>query len=242
MKNKILKISIMRSVMICLIISDMHNMKAQNLPTSTYGLPFINSISLYQKSLLNHPEKQMIPLSRIPEIILDLRYATKNNFMGKNMYPENTKETYLRRPVFMALDSVAMDFARKGICLIIYDAYRPYFVTEAFWDSIKDEHYAANPAKGSGHNRGISVDLGLADIDTHRPLPMPTTFDNFTDTAHQDFSGIDATRILNRKLLKQVMEKYGFIPLSTEWWHFSWNDAADFEILDLNFQQLSTLK
>lgn len=218
---------------------------AQNLPVSPYGLPYINSISLYQKSLLNHPEKQMIPLSAIPGIILDLRYATDSNFMHKNLYPKNTKTSYLRKPVYRALDSAARDLARRGLVLVVFDAYRPYSVTVSLWNSVKDERYAANPAKGSGHNRGLAVDLSLADLKTHQMLPMPTGFDNFSDSAHQDFKLTDArhpgTPEFNRDLLRKTMEKYGFESLQTEWWHFSWPDTEECEVLDLSFVQLASL-
>lgn len=215
---------------------------AQNLPVSPYGLSYINSVALYQTSLLNHPEKQMISLAKIPGIILDLRYASVNNFMHKDLYPENTKATYLRKPAYLALDSVSRELASHGMSLVIFDAYRPYSVTIDLWNTVKDERYAANPAKGSGHNRGISVDLTLADAKTHELLPMPTGFDNFSDSAYQNFNKVDTKRIANRELLRRVMEKYGFIPLFSEWWHYSWPETGDFEVLDLSFEQLEKIQ
>ena len=100
----------------------------------------------------------------------------------------------------------------------------------------------ANPAKGSGHNRGIAVDLALADLRTHQLLLMPTGFDNFSDSARQDFMGLDAKRITNREILKQTMVKFGFIPLSTEWWHYSWPHPEIFDVLDLSFRQLTGIQ
>jgi D-alanyl-D-alanine dipeptidase len=238
MKNKILKVGLK-----CLIIFiagwlNLTSVNAQNLPVSSYGLPVINSDSIYRVSLLFHPEKQMISLLQIPGIIMDLRYASTKNFMHKKLYPENTKNSFLRKPAYQALEDVARDLSRQGLALVIFDAYRPYSVTVEIWNPVKDERYAANPAKGSGHNRGVAVDLTLADSKTHQLLPMPTDFDNFSDSARQDFTGTDASRIANRDLLKRTMEKYGFIPLPTEWWHFSWPHAENFEVLDLNFSEL----
>src|SRR5450432_3409175 len=238
MNNKIMKASLKCVLVTCIFTLSFAMVFAQNLPLSAYGLPIINNMSLYQESLLNHPEKQMESLAQIPGIILDLRYASSNNFMHKKLYPENTKISFLRKPVFQALDSVARDLARQELVLVIFDAYRPYRVTIDLWIPVKDERYAANPAKGSGHNRGIAVDLTLADSKTHELLSMPTGFDSFSDSAHQDFKGTDVKRIANRELLKQVMVKYGFIPLSTEWWHFSWPLPEKFEVLDLSFEQL----
>jgi len=215
---------------------------AQNLPVSPSGMEYINSVTLYNKSLEGHPEKQMVPLSQIPGVILDLRYATTDNFMHKKLYPDNPASTYMRKPAYMALDSVAMEMVKRGLVLVIFDAYRPYSVTEELWKKVKDERYSANPAKGSGHNRGISVDLTLADSKTHKLLRMPTEFDDFTDSSHQDFKGADKKAIANRELLKGVMKKYGFIPLFSEWWHYSWPETGDFEVLDLSFQQLDELQ
>ncbi len=161
--------------------------------------------------------------------------------MRKRMYPENTQKAYLRKVAYSALTNVAADLGKQGIGLIVYDAYRPYFVTEDFWSVVKDDRYTADPAKGSGHNRGIAIDLTLCDLKTHQPFLMPTEFDNFSDSAHQDFMQLDSTRIKNRTLLTEKMIKYGFIPLSTEWWHFSWTKPNSFEILNLNFAQLDSL-
>lgn len=213
---------------------------AQSLPVSSYGLPYINSIYLFKESLINHPEKQMISLANIAGIILNLVYATNDNFMHKKLYEGNVKTTFLRKRAYDALDSVSRFLAKRGLILVIYDAYRPYSVTEKIWENVKDDRYAANPLNGSGHNRGIAVDLTLADLKTHKLLPMPTGFDNFSDSAHQDFKGPDVHVTANRNLLKWVMEKYGFIQLPTEWWHFSWPDNIGFEVLDLNFDQLNT--
>lgn len=209
---------------------------------SSYGLPYINSIRLYKESLVHHPEKQMISLSIMPGIILDLRYASENNFMHKKLYPGNIRTTFLRKPVYEALDSVRVYLATLGYEPVIFDAYRPYHITEALWEKVKNDKYAANPAKGSGHNRGIAIDLSIASLKTRNLVIMPTDFDDFSDSAHQDFKGADPGAVVNRDLLLEVMKKYGFIPLSTEWWHFSWPDPDNFEVLDLSFEQLDKLK
>ena len=215
---------------------------AQKLPVSPYGLTYINTVPLYKESLRNHPEKEMLSLSNIPGIVLDLRYAGKDNFLQRNLYPEDTRTTFLRKQAYEALDSVSRELAKRGIVLVVFDAYRPYSVTIDLWNSVKDERYAANPAKGSGHNRGISIDLTLEDAKTHKLLPMPTGFDNFSDTAYQNFNKVDSKRIANRELLKHTMEKYGFVPLFSEWWHYSWPETGNFEVLDLSFQDLNSLQ
>ena len=76
---------------------------------------------------------------------------------------------------------------KENLTIKIFDAYRPYSVTEKMWEKVKDDRYAADPSKGSGHNRGIAVDLTLIDLKTER-VTMGTGFDNFSDTAHPDFT------------------------------------------------------
>jgi zinc D-Ala-D-Ala dipeptidase len=241
MKNKILPVM---GKIVCLFLifaSRSSCLSAQYLPLSHYGLPYVNNISLYKKTIEGRPQKEMIAISSDAGIFLDLRYATTDNFMQKRMYPENTKKTFLRKPAFSALENVAADLAKQGLGLIVFDAYRPYFVTEEFWNIVKDDRYAANPAKGSGHNRGTAIDLTLCDLKTQKPLAMPTAFDNFSDSAHQDFKLSDTIRMKNRALLKEEMIKYGFVPLTSEWWHFSWPNPNEFEILNLSFAQLDSL-
>jgi D-alanyl-D-alanine dipeptidase len=235
MNNKILKAGLIQVIFPVISCFYFTSVASQNMAVSPFGLPVINTDTTYYQSILNHPEKQMVSLKLIPGIIMDLRYATANNFMHKKLYPGNTKNSFLRKPAFQALENVAREFARKGLVLVIFDAYRPYSVTIEIWNPVKDERFAANPAKGSGHNRGIAVDLTLADSKTHQLLPMPTDFDNFSDSARQDFKETDSGRINNRKLLKETMEKYGFLSLRTEWWHFSWPHAENFEVMDLSF-------
>ena len=242
MNNKILKTGLKSFIIYVLHFPHFASVAAQNLPISSYGTPIVNNDSIYRDRLLSHPEKQMVSLLPIPGIIMDLRYATTNNFMRKKLYPENTKNSFLRKPVYQALDSVAGDLARLGLVLVIFDAYRPYTVTVDIWIHVKDERYAANPAKGSGHNRGVAVDLTLADSKTGQPLPMPTDFDNFSDSARQGFNGTDSKKIANRELLKRTMEKYGFVALPTEWWHFSWPHSENFEVLDLSFAELEKMQ
>ena len=128
-----------------------------------------------------------------------------------------------------------------GIGLKIFDAYRPYSVTEKMWEPIKDERYVADPKKGSGHNRGIAVDLTLINLKTKVELPMGTGYDNFSDTAHSTFMALPVEILQNRNLLKNIMEKNGFKVLETEWWHYSFTDAKDFELMDISFKKLKKI-
>lgn len=175
--------------------------------------------------------------SLMPGIVYDLRYSTTNNFTGKKLYNQD-KYTFLRRPVAEALKKVLEELKQLGYGLKVFDAYRPYSATKKMWELIKDERYVANPAKGSGHNRGISVDLTLIHLSTGNDVNMGTGFDNFTDTAHHAFTHLPDSVLRHRKLLRQTMEKHGFRALETEWWHYSWPNTKAYDVMDLDFRKL----
>lgn len=225
-----------------LFLSTCVSSKAQNITKNKYGLLVINKVGDYYHSVATDSLKKLINISNIiPEIKLDLRYNTTNNFTHQKIYHKATT-TFLRLPAVNALAKVEKELAEKGLGLKIWDAYRPYAATEFMWELVKDDRYAANPAKGSGHNRGIAVDLTIINKNTGEELTMGTGFDNFSDTAHHDFKPLPETVLNNRKLLRAVMEKYGFKALETEWWHYYWADGKEYEVMNLSFKELKKLK
>jgi D-alanyl-D-alanine dipeptidase len=192
----------------------------------------------YKAQVKKDPSKKMIELKElVPGIVYDLRYASTNNFMKRRMYPVWTRSTFLRAPAATALSKVQEQLKEKGLGLKVYDAYRPYSVTVKFWELVKDERYVANPSKGSGHNRGVAIDLTLINLATGAELDMGTGFDNFSDTAHHNFKKLPADVLANRELLKTTMEAFGFIAYGEEWWHYSWPGSGKFEILDIEFKK-----
>ena len=192
----------------------------------------------YWENVQTDSLKKMIELkSLISGLHYDLRYATKNNFTGEKLYRRGS-QTFMRLPAARALQKVQEELATKGLGLKIFDAYRPHHVSRKMWELIHDERYVANPAKGSGHNRGLAADLTIIRLDNGEELDMGTGFDNFTDSAHHDFINLPAKVLENRLLLKKTMEKYGFKALDTEWWHYSWPNDRNYEVLDLEFKEL----
>lgn len=204
------------------------------LSQKRYGVNVLENKDAYKRSIVQDSSRKMVELrSLIPDIVYDLRYATSNNFMHRKMYSGNIRHTFLRMPAAEGLAKVQQELKIQGLGLKIYDAYRPYSVTVKFWELVKDEKYVANPAKGSAHNRGLAVDLTLIDIKTKKELDMGTGFDNFTDSAHHSFNDLAPAVKINRKLLKDVMQKHGFVLFDTEWWHYSWPNTNEYELLDL---------
>jgi zinc D-Ala-D-Ala dipeptidase len=214
----------------------------QDTLLNKYGLWVINNTATLKKTIDDNANKAMIDIKKyIPTIVLDLRYAATNNFMKTKLYPTITT-TYLRKTAAEALKKVQTELKKSGLGLKIFDAYRPYSVTEKMWEPVKDDRYAADPKKGSGHNRGIAVDLTTINLKTKKELNMGTGFDNFSDTAHVDFTNLSADVLQNRLLLKTSMEKYGFKILDTEWWHFYLPNAKEYELLDVSFEDLKKIR
>ena len=211
---------------------------AQDTTLNKYGLWIIDSYPVLEKIAREYPSKAMTDLKeKIPGLVMELRYAGTDNFMKQQLYPP-IKTTYLRRVAADSLKMVQQELKKTGLGLKIFDAYRPYSVTEMMWEPVKDDRYAADPKKGSGHNRGIAVDLTLINLKTREELNMGTGFDNFSDTAHHAFSNLSEEVLQNRLLLKTVMEKHGFKALDTEWWHYYLPNTKDFELMDIPFEKL----
>jgi D-alanyl-D-alanine dipeptidase len=188
----------------------------------------------YQQEIKQHPDSRLVEIKKyIPEIVLDIRYATTNNFTHHRMYPQ--ARAFARLPVVMALKDVEADLKTRGLGLKIYDAYRPYTITEKFYEVTPDTNFVADPRKGSKHNRGCAIDLSLIDLKTGKELDMPTGFDSFSRKAGANYPDLPQQQIVNRELLKSVMQAHGFRVIATEWWHYDFNGWAKYPLLDIPF-------
>lgn len=205
------------------------------IPQNRYGLQVVPDRATHEQLAAAEPEKQLVNLASLG-FPLDIRYATANNFMKKPLYP--VAKAYLRAPAARALADVQRELASRGLGIKVYDAYRPYRVTEAMWEPIKNPDYVADPAKGSRHNRGAAVDLTLINIETGAELPMPTGYDDFTERAAHAFTDLPAEVLTNRALLHEVMVKHGFDPLPSEWWHYDFKGWERFELMNVGLDEL----
>ncbi len=205
-----------------------------------YGVIVTSQVEEYRRSMMKDSSKQLVNIKKYcPSVIIDFRYASANNFMHKKIYAKQAG-AFVTRTTAKAIASVQQQLKQTGLALKIYDAYRPYSATVAMWEPIKNEDYVANPSKGSGHNRGIAVDVTLVDS-LGKDINMGTGFDNFTDSAHHNFTALPDSVLFYRKLLKNTMEKNGFIALPTEWWHYSLPNPLNYELLDLSFKALKKI-
>lgn len=207
---------------------------AQKIPANKYGLAVLSTRQQYDQLLKADSNQQLVNLEQyIPGIKKDVRYATTNNFTKQQLYTKT--DVYLRLPAAKALKAVQEALRKKGYGLLIYDAYRPYHVTEAMFKIVPNDLYAADPRKGSGHNRGVAVDLSMVNLKTNKPVAMPTDFDDFTIKAHQNYVPADPVVTANRKLLRDTMKQYGFKGSSTEWWHYYLPDYKKYPLMDIFF-------
>ncbi len=179
----------------------------------------------------------MVDVQKVnPNIRVEIRYATENNFMKERLYPE--AKCLLRPEVAQKLSRVQKALETRSLGLKIFDAYRPLSVQKKMWAKFPMEGYVANPAKGSNHNRGAAVDLTLVD-ETGKEMLMPSDYDEFSERSHRDFMDANVEQLRNRRILQDAMEKEGFKGISSEWWHFDDSDAKTYPVLDLPFSAVS---
>ncbi len=232
-----------RQMLVCILLLLLFSPKgwAQDTVLNKYGLWVIDHPTTLMKTIVDQPQKQLVALkNKIPNVVFELRYAAENNFLHQAVYPTSAV-AYLRKIAADSLFEVQNDLQQLEMGLKIFDAYRPYHVTEKMWELVPDSRYAADPKKGSGHNRGIAVDCSIILLSSKLELNMGTGFDNFTDSAHHSFTQLPAAVLQNRNLLRTIMEKHGFIALETEWWHYYLPMASKYELMDLSFSQIKKM-
>lgn len=162
----------------------------------------------------------------IPDIYVELMYATDNNFTGVRIY--DFTDAYLRYGTVKKLANVQKE---QGYRLKIWDAYRPFEAQQKLWEVYPDPNYVANPANGmKKHNLGGTVDITMVAADGS-VISMPTEFDDFSLKADRDYSDIeDEEAVKNVMILQNAMENNGFTGYQGEWWDYS--DTVEYEAVD----------
>ena len=207
------------------------------VPVNEFGLKVVDSKSLYLVQVAGNAENTLLNLEGfVTNLRKDVKYATTDNVTRQVLY--STPGVFLRKPAAEALKKIAEELALNGIGLVVYDAYRPYSITKKIWDFVLNEDFAASPKTGSRHNRGCAIDIGLYDIVSGELLEMPTVFDDFTEKANHKYMKISPQQRINRALLRTVMEKHGFQPLESEWWHYDYSSWKSFDLMDISFEEL----
>ena len=177
----------------------------------------------------------------IPDVVLDMRYHTNDNFVGKRIDGYRKPRCIITKEAAQALRAVQDDLKRFSLGLKIFDAYRPQRAVDHFvrWaadlqdtkmkskyypDVKKSELFEKGYIFGkSGHSRGSTVDLTIVNLDGEQPieLDMGTGFDLFSTKSWPEDASMTPQQRANRMLLQLVMEKHGFKSYAKEWWHFT---------------------
>ncbi len=185
------------------------------------------------------PKDFVYVIDIIPDIKIELRYCTTNNFIGKPIEGYKTNKLILTHNATLALKEVQDELESIGYCLKVFDAYRPQRAVNHFmiWakdlnDTVNKQQYYPNVnkkdlfkegyiASRSGHSRGSTLDLTIVDNTTGNELDMGSPYDFFSTESWVNYEDITKQQKENRQLLQTVMIKYGFINYPKEWWHFT---------------------
>ena len=213
-----------------------------------FRVPAVKNFDELRKSALAaHPPAEtgdfrkadLVELATLdPTIKLDIRYASKNNFLSTPVYSQ--ARAFLQRPAAEALLRAHRKLAAIGYGLLIHDAYRPWYVTKIFWDTTPDDKkiFVADPKQGSRHNRGCAVDLSLYELATGRPAEMVGVYDEMSERSYPGYPGGTSLQRWHRELLRRAMEDEGFDVYPFEWWHFDYQDWHKYPILNVTFDRL----
>ncbi len=202
-----------------------------------HNLPLVSTIKAYLAELSQTEDNRMVNLEAlILGIKLEIKYATPDNFTGQKVYPYPA--AWLRKPAALALAGVQQALDSIGLGLVVYDAYRPYSATLKFFEVYPDTRFLADPVKGSRHNRGAAVDVGLIRRSDKSLVPMPTAFDYFGPEAFPTYNDLPEDLKSNRNLLINTLKRYGFEVINSEWWHYDFVGWQRFRLLDLSFGEL----
>ena len=184
-------------------------------------------------------EQQMISSGLInvqqkePGILVELKYSSTDNFLNTDVYGE-LENAYLQPDVLIKLQKAYQYLIAKdsSLTFIIYDATRPVSVQQKMWDIVQENYpekskYVSNPKNGSLHNYGAAVDITVA-TKNGTALDMGTAYDFFGEAAEPQLENsllangtLTEKQIQNRKILREVMVKAGFVQLPSEWWHYN---------------------
>ena len=210
---------------------------AQTKTETPQKLVVVNSYNQYLASIKINPKNELVEIKKaIPNIKLDIRYATKNNFMQQVMYKQ--ARAFALKPVVESLRKVQQELNKKGLGLKIFDGYRPYKITVEFYKKASDKNFVANPAKGSKHNRGCAVDLTVINLKTGKEVEMATPYDSFSKAAAAKYEPVSDMVRKNREYLISVMKKNKLNVLDNEWWHYDFQGWENYDIMDIPFEKL----
>jgi len=177
--------------------------------------------------------EHLVPLT-LPGLRQELKYRGADNVTGAPLYPGQAT-CWVRPKLAKALAAAAKRLARGGFGLIVYDCYRPWSAQVALWSACPKRGLVGDPARGSHHNRGAAVDLGLIRLDDRSILEMPSDFDDLSHRARHSYAGGSEAARTHRSWLLKTMRRVGLRSIGSEWWHYQLPGSRRFPVLDLPF-------
>lgn len=176
-------------------------------------------------------DTSLVEITAMKGLRMDLRYGTFNNVTGHDLYC-GVQRAFVRKDAYVKLRKTIafMEKEMPGSVLVIFDAARPIYAQAALRNTVRGtpySHYVSSPGKGGLHNFGLALDLSITDAEGNL-LDMGTDFDSFERCAGAvgEADALKSGRLTqeqvdNRNKLRRIMQKAGWVPLNSEWWHFN---------------------
>ncbi|NMA34558.1 MAG: hypothetical protein GX940_08430 [Clostridiaceae bacterium] len=178
---------------------------------------------------LSVDKNEMVRLDTvIKDIVVDLKYASSDNIVGKPVYDSNI--AWLRRGTANKLKKANDALMKQGYRIKVWDAYRSEEDHSLLFEAAKNNYYFLDPRIGSNHTRGAAVDVTLVDAEGNE-LDMPSKYDEMSEKAHRTYRLATPEQKRNALILENAMKEAGFIPLENEWWHFDDSEYRSYEFL-----------
>lgn len=185
------------------------------------------------------PDAIVVLQNVIPDLLVELRYLSSNNFLGRPVEGYRASIVYMTEAAALALKAVQEELAPQGLGLKVFDAYRPQRAVDDFvrWaadsdDTLMKQQYYPRLEKSelfpggyiaerSGHSRASTIDLTLVWLSDSQELDMGSPYDFFDPVSWPSDTSITAQQQANRMKLREAMLAHSFRALDTEWWHFT---------------------
>ncbi|WP_462372069.1 M15 family metallopeptidase, partial [Phascolarctobacterium succinatutens] len=182
-------------------------------------------------------QAQLVDAASVAGVKVNSVYAGSDNLFGAPLY--STPNLFVAKDAAAALGRVQQRLAAYGYGLVLWDAYRPWSVSklanlalpEGKKDMLEDPE-----VKGSVHNTGNAVDVGLYSLDSGEELDMGCGFDEPSLRQYASYAGGTSRERYLRSLLREEMELQGFKGIEMEWWHFEFGDCSKFAHLNVSKQ------
>ncbi len=233
------------------------NMPLARLSTSTYTglmrtIPLTNPIAginapgeeppASMATAYGNKASEMVDLTLVdPLFNLDIRYATRENLLGTQIYSEG--RALLQRPVAEAVFSIQQQIRRLGYELVVYDTYQPWYISHAVWQSVPDnmKYFFNDPQQSICQNNGTALSVGLFELSSGTALPMPTDYDEMTAHSYADSPLPDESLRWNRDFLRRLMESEGFTVAADKWWHFTHSSCPQYPVMNTPFAEVESI-